>query len=189
MTHNQQADHRFHVGRSIRRVRLSYGHTLEKVAKDAGISFSHLSQVERGRSEPSLTTLQKIAKVFGVPMFRFLVPDGREQLVVRRNERKRLSFPDSHIDFELLTPNVQCNMEILLGRLQPGASNTEKPWSHVCEECNIVLRGKMEVLLGDRSYTLQEGDSIYFNSTIPHIIRNVGRKALVFICASSPPVF
>jgi len=53
----------------------------------------------------------------------------------------------------------------------------------------VVLRGKMEITVGDETYVLNRGDSIYFYCAIPHRITSVGEKDLVFISAITPPQF
>ena len=61
--------------------------------------------------------------------------------------------------------------------------------THTGEECGFVLRGKMVVVLGDEEYELAEGDSIYFDSSIPHRFINRGEEKCVSIWAMTPPTF
>lgn len=177
------------LGLMIKRQRLEKNLTLTELAARTGVSASFISQIERGVSEPSLSTLGKIASALGVSMFQFLPSERDDNPVVRRDERKRIAIPKSNVIYELLSSGSNKNMEMIQGRLLPGEVSSEEPLTHPCEECTLVLRGRLEVVLGERRYVLEEGDCIHFDSTIPHVLRNAGEEEVVFVSGSTPPVF
>ena len=82
------------IGEGIRRERLRRGLTLAQLASQVNLTVSALSQIERGASDPSISSLRRIAQAFGIPMFQFLVGTDRRDIVVRRNQRTQISFPD-----------------------------------------------------------------------------------------------
>lgn len=177
------------LGPFIKRLRLEKDMTLTELAGKTGVSASFLSQIERGVSEPSLSTLGKIAGALGVSMFQFLPNDRDDNPVVRKDERKRIAIPKSNVIYELLSSGPNKKMEMIQGRLLPGEVSSEEPLTHPCEECTLVLKGRLEVVLGERRYVLEEGDCIYFDSTTPHLLRNAGEEEVIFVSSSSPPVF
>ncbi|MDI6880116.1 MAG: cupin domain-containing protein, partial [Desulfitobacteriaceae bacterium] len=61
--------------------------------------------------------------------------------------------------------------------------------AHQGEECGVIIQGEMTVVVGEREYLLKEGDSIYFDSTIPHRFFNHGDKVAIGIWAMTPPSF
>jgi transcriptional regulator with XRE-family HTH domain len=177
------------LGNKIRKLRISKGMNLTAFAKKIGKTPSYLSQVERGMASPSIMALREIAKALNVPMFYFLIDDKKQSVIVRKNERKVLEFPKSHLTYELLSPDVSQRIQMIKTRIKIGASSCSKPLSHEGEECTLVMEGKMEIKIGDEFYTLEEGDSIYYLASIPHKITSIGYKDLIIISAITPNNF
>ncbi|MTI94143.1 MAG: helix-turn-helix domain-containing protein [Firmicutes bacterium] len=177
------------LGVKIRSKRIEKKLSLKELATLIDKTPSFLSQVERGLAEPSITSLRKIANALEVPIFYFLLNPEEHNPVVRRKQRKILSFPGYSLTFELLSPNLNQQMEMIQGRLKPGAATCDKPLTHLGEECTVVLAGTMEIQVGSEKYTLTEGDCIYYFASIPHKITNIGSDELVFISSITPPNF
>jgi quercetin dioxygenase-like cupin family protein len=85
-----------------------------------------------------------------------------------KNERRKISLPSSNLVYELLSPDMNRQIEFLLVRLAPGECTSQEKIRHAGEECGLVLKGQLIVRWGDQSFELEEGDSIYFASNIPH---------------------
>ncbi len=177
------------LGNRIRKLRISKGMNLTAFAKKIDKTPSYLSQVERGMASPSIMALREIAEALNVPMFYFLIDDKKQSVIVRKNERKVLEFPKSHLTYELLSPDVSQRIQMIRTRIEVGASSCSKPLSHEGEECTLVIEGKMEIKIGDEIFLLGEGDSIYYLASIPHKITSTGKKALVIISAITPTNF
>ena len=174
------------LGNRIRKLRISKGVNLTAFAKKIGKTPSYLSQVERGMASPSIMALREIAKALNVPMFYFLIDDKKQSVIVRKNERRVLKFPKSHLTYELLSPDVSHQIQMIRTRIEVGASSCSKPLSHEGEECTLVMEGKMEIKIGDEIFLLGEGDSIYYLASIPHKITSIGKEALIIISAINP---
>jgi transcriptional regulator with XRE-family HTH domain len=185
-----QERERLELGRQIRARRKQKDLTIAQVAKATGLTASFLSQVETGKTGLSISSLRAISEVLDVPIFHFLL-DTNESLglVVRKDSRKKLRLPDSQLTYELLVPDLNRSLEFWMGRLEPGAGSSDGPRSHPSEECLLVLQGTMELELGEETYTLREGDSICYDGRIPHKAINIGDGPLIFVSASTPPVF
>ena len=177
------------LGNKIRKLRISKGMNLTAFAKKIDKTPSYLSQVERGMASPSIMSLREISKALNAPMFYFLVDDKKQNVIVRKNERRVLQFPKSHLTYELLSPDVSHRIQMIRTRINIGASSCNKPLSHESEECTLVMEGKMEIKIGDELFILEEGDSIYYVASIPHKITNIGDKDLIIISASTPTNF
>lgn len=177
------------LGNKIREKRKDVGITLRELATRTDLTPSFLSQIERDLAVPSITSLRKIAGVLGVPIFHFLMDSDGASPVVRRDARKKLVLPDSHLVYELLSPDLKRKMEVWMARLEPGASGSDSPMSHPADECILVIQGKLGIKLGDDDYVLEPGDSIYFDGAVPHLLTSVGDEDLVFVSSVSPPVF
>ena len=177
------------LGNKIRKLRISKSMNLTAFAKKIGKTPSYLSQVERGMASPSIMALREIAKALNVPMFYFLIDDRKQNVIVRKNERKVLQFPKSHLTYELLSPDVSHRVQMIRTRIKIGASSCPKPLSHEGEECTLVMEGKMEIKIGDEFFILEEGDSIYYIASIPHKITSIGNQDLTIISAIAPTNF
>lgn len=177
------------LGEKIRQKRLELKMSMKELANLTNLSVGFISQVERELTEPSITSLRKIAKALDVAVFYFLVEESNSNRVVRKDERKSLKFPNSHLEYELLSPNLNRKMEMFMGHLEPGAKTCEIPLTHPGEEVTHVLKGTMWIKVDNDEYTLNEGDTIYYFSSIPHQIINIGKEKLVFISTITPPRF
>jgi len=187
---SEQERERLELGRRIRVRRKQKNMTIAQMAKKTGLTTSFLSQVERGKTGISISSLRAISEVLGVPIFLFLIDgDGSLGIVVRRNARKTLRLPDSRLTYELLVPDLNRSLEFWMAHLEQGASSSDAPLSHPSEECLLVLQGVMKIEIGKDTFTLYEGDSICYDGRIPHRGTNIGDGMLVFVSASTPPVF
>jgi transcriptional regulator with XRE-family HTH domain len=164
--------------------------SLEQLATRARVSAGLLSQIERGLGNPSVTTLFKIANALNIAvgsLFRFAGPTPADELIVRRTERKRLTFPRDKITHELLTPDLQGHFAVMRSLLPPGFNNELKPMGHVGEEFLLILSGEVEVYVDGSRYILNAGDSITYDSSLPHYWRNAGRTQVELIGVVNPP--
>ena len=177
------------LGAKIRDKRMELGMSLKELAERTELTPGFISQIERELAEPSITSLRKIANELGVAVFYFLMDEAHVNPVVRKDERPPLKFNNSNITYELLSPDLNRQMEMFLGRLEPGAATCDEPLSHPGEEVIHVLQGTMWILIGDNEYTVEHGDTIYYYSSSPHKIINTGTTELVFISTITPPRF
>jgi len=177
------------MGNIIRRLRRKQGISIEQLAEKTGLSTGLISQLERDITGPSVASLWKIAKALNVSINYFFEEFEDNNPIVRKSERKKIQLANSNITYELLCPNLQKAIEMLLVKIEPGECSTEDRISHEGEECGYVLQGTLKIKWGDKEYILEEGDSIYFDSTIPHRYVNCGDITAVSIWAMVPPSF
>ncbi len=177
------------LGEKIREYRISKGMSMKDLAQETGLTSGFISQVERNLTEPSITSLRKLSDALEVAMFKFFIEEDENKTVVRKNNRKKIKFAMSHATYELLSPTLNRQMEMLLGKLNPGAKTSAQPMSHDGEEVIYVISGKMHIQVGEEHYDLDAGDAIYYQGTIPHLITNKGDEVLEFVSTITPPRF
>jgi len=97
--------------------------------------------------------------------------------------------PRSGLTYQLLTPDLSRQIEFILIELEPGQGGSRLPFGHPGEEAALVLEGQLHVWIGDEEHVLEAGDSISFNSGVPHRIANAGKKKTVLVSAITPPHF
>lgn len=188
------------VGKKIKNLRLEKALSAKDLAEKAGISVSMLSQLENGSTSGSVETLRKIARVLDTTLAHIFMEESHESspqsinqeslYVVRKNARRKISFPDPLYQCELLTPDLQGDLEFIVVELQAGRVTDEiLPHTQDGEECDYVLEGTIEITLGNQIFILSEGDSIRFNPGMPHKIENKTTQKAAYISVITPPSF
>jgi quercetin dioxygenase-like cupin family protein len=157
-----------------------------------------LSQLEKGSTQGSVETLRKIARVLDTTLAALFADEhtihkadtDESFLVVRKEARKKISFPDPLYKCELLVPDLQGDVECLLVELEPHRITDELlPHTRGGEEIDMVIEGVISVQVGKASYLLNEGDTIRFNPKIPHKIENRSDQKASYISVITPPSF
>jgi transcriptional regulator with XRE-family HTH domain len=175
------------LGRRIRVLRTERGLTLSGLAARVGITRSFLSGVERGVAYPSLMVLRSIAAALEVPVFLLFTGPESNGAVVRRDSRKVIRPPGAPVEYELVSPDLRRKIEMIIVRLKPGLDS--QAMAHEGEECALVLKGRVVITVGDVDYDLDEGDSIYYDSGLPHKARAAGDEPAEIVSAITPPNF
>ncbi len=175
------------IGQKIKERRQELKMNLRDLGAQTGLSASFLSQVENDLTEPSISSLQKIALALKVPMFTFLNEGEKPGQVVRHDARKKLSFPNPHLQYELLTDDLSRKMAGILIQLKAGESQQAGQLYKATEEMMFVLQGEMEVHVGETRFHLDPGDSIYYEGSQLVSFSARGKKDLVALCMITPP--
>ena len=158
------------------------------MAERAHLTASFISQLERGKANPSLSTLKDIADLFGTTIGALLDSPSnptRPCKVLKKGERKTL-LAGKNAKIELLSRGYDLNCELVVNEYAPGAS-TGTPFTHPGFECGYVISGRLRVELAGEAYLLKAGDSITFPSTIPHLLANPTKKKTMALWANSIP--
>lgn len=190
------------LGRRIKRARKLQDLTLQDVATATGLSKSFISQVETGIVHPSIGSLKRISTALEIPIWLLLADDDhappsahdgypatQDVRVVRKDQRKVLRLPGTDTDIFLLTPDLQRRLEVSLSEIPPGHGYGDEMYTHRGEEFGLILEGRYEVTVGGETIVLDEGDSIYFPSTIPHSTRVLGSRPARTLWVNTPPSF
>nr|WP_284507540.1 helix-turn-helix domain-containing protein [Caballeronia sp. AZ7_KS35] len=167
----------------MRDVRTKKGLSVNELAARSSVSAGMISQIERGISSPSVKTLERLRTALDVSLtdlFSESVSEDRERpgvrregcFVRRRASRPKFSVQASGLRKELLTPEGQHDLQFMLIHFDPGTSSTEVLMG-AGEKGGMVLTGKLELMVGDETVEIVEGDSFQFNSALAHRVRNV----------------
>ena len=172
----------YEIGAKIRALRLQKKLGLAKLGEHTGLSPAMLSKIERGHLFPTLPTLLRIALVFGVGLETFFVEGGERPAlaVVRRQDRLRLpDRPDamspSYFFESLDFPVTDRKMEAYLAEF-PAGSAPSAPHRHDGAEMIYVVKGRLVVNVDGEDIEIEEGDAMYFDSSVPHTYAGKGRK-------------
>ena len=179
------------LGKKIKALRTKAGLSIKELAEKSSVSTGLISQIENDKVVPSVTALYKVAKALNVSVGYFFddEPTVHTNPVVRKDERKRLLIDKSTGIYEMLTPDMNRNIEFLYIILKGGESSNTDLIAHEGEECGYVLKGHLLIKIGSNEYYLGEGDSISFDSSIPHRYINISDRESHSIWAMTPPSF
>ncbi len=179
------------IGQRLKTFRRANRMTLKQLAQKAGCTDAYLSQLERGRANPSIMILKKIASALRVKVVDFFVENdlSENDVVVKEKERVNINFRYGDAKLQMLVKHIRGKrMQPFFTTIEPGGGS-KGSYSHVGEECGIVLKGQLEIHLGGKSYRLKRNDSFYFSSQEPHSWVNPGKTQTVVIWVVSPPTF
>lgn len=173
--HDESAES-IEIGRRLKILRSARGLTISELANRSGVSVGRISQIERGQSNPSINTLQKLRAVLDVSLWAFLEDDGatssRESAYVRRRDnRPRIVSGINQFTKELLSPSANDELRFMILTLPPGAESGEV-LTGPGDKGGYVLSGKVALTIGNETFEVEEGDSFQFKSTISHHIKN-----------------
>lgn len=179
------------VGQKILEYRKVKNLNIRELSELTNVTPSMLSQIERGLANPSINTLKVIAKALEVPIYTFFITStNTKDLVVRANERKKMTFPDSKdFTYELLSPDLSGSIEFMLMTLTHGSHSSEEPMSHEGEEVAFVLKGKIELYMDSEVIVLNKGDSVRLTPLMKHRWNNPFDEEANVIFAVTPPSF
>lgn len=163
------------IGRVIRSRRQARQMTLTELARRTGISAGMLSLLERGRTNPSVGTLIAVADALGISTADLFgqARHSSQSPVIRREEQPVFETrPD--VRRRLLARDARLDVELAENIYGPGSASAEAPIRHAGRELGVVLKGRLRVQVGSRTFLLRPGDAIIFDSTTPHRFTNVG---------------
>lgn len=165
----QQSD----VGQRVRQLRLESGLSIRALAEASGLSANTLSLIENGKISPSVSTLHRAAHALDIPIAAFFeTPSSRKQVVfLPGNQRPHARFEHGAVE-DLSTGFASRALHPCLVTLEPHNGSGADPIAHTGYEFVYCLIGRIAYTVDDRRYLLTPGDSLLFESHLPHRWQN-----------------
>ncbi|HHY68053.1 MAG TPA: helix-turn-helix domain-containing protein [Alicyclobacillus sp.] len=166
------------IGQILRSLRRDRGWTLDKMAAVTGVSKPMLGQIERGESNPTVVTLWKIAAGLGVPFSTFLQdPDDPRVAIVPRSRQPGVEDDDGgYVVRSLVTAADPQPAELFHVFLAPGCTHRASAHGAGVTELIWVQKGRMDLEVGEKVYSLDEGDAARFVAHLDHRYKNPGTE-------------
>jgi transcriptional regulator with XRE-family HTH domain len=182
------------IGRRLAAHRAERGLRVAGLAREIGVTPSLISQIERGQSRPSVSTLFALAQALNVPVDAFfrepaaasppaaedrVPPPGPDRhpaearYVVRQGNRATIDI-EGGVRWERLTPETMPHLDFFELVYGPGAESNPTLYSHPGTEMVLMLSGSLDISVGFDTYRLAPGDSMEFPSSLPHRYANPG---------------
>lgn len=173
------------LGGRIRRLRLARNLTLKQVEAKAKVSATHLSEIERGKTSPTVGALVRIARALGEDAARLVHDPGGERIsVVRAHERR--AFAEPGVTVERLSHPIEPAEVSLLELELRGRARVPAPWGGG-EAFVLVLRGAVELVRDPGRVALSRGDAYHFAAGGRCEIANLGDEASRVLWVCAPP--
>jgi quercetin dioxygenase-like cupin family protein len=171
------------MGMRVKKARESRGLSIFDLYLRTDIDVETLSQIEEGKVVPPLGTVIKLAKALDLKMGYFISgEEAKAYTIVRRDDREKTFRYDPSKEkqygyaYESLAPlKTDRTMEPFMVTLEPSEVEEERS-THDGQEFIFVFQGEMEVRLGEEIHILKQGDSIYYDSTVPHLVKCHGKE-------------
>lgn len=179
------------VGAQLRELRRRRDLSVRELAARSGISHSAISLIEREKMSPSIDTLGAILDALGTTLTGFfsdLQPSVAYTPFYAANDLVEIGKADA-ISYRMIGINYPNRSLLMLHETYAVGADTGKAFSHNAQEAGMVIRGKIELTVGDQCRTLAKGDAYYFDSKIPHRFRNISDDKSEILSAITPPTY
>ena len=178
------------IGKKIRELREGKKLNVKKLSELVECTPSLISQLERGKTDPSISMLKKIAEALNVHITDFFMKSmNDEDVVTQQGDRvvMQLSRWDARIQ-SLVRSTTNKKMQPFYTVIKPGGGS-HGMYSHEGEEFGYVLQGEMDLILNDKLHKVRKDENFYFSSTSPHDGGNSGKGDVIIIWVITPPTF
>lgn len=178
------------VCQRVRELRKKRGWTLDEMSAACGVSRSMLSEIERGRANPTLVVAYRIARAFGLSLGELVdVPGATQRIqVIRADDRAYHYRSDRFCRIRTLSPlHLEKSVEFYEVILRPGGALKSGAHFEGAAELLTVQKGRVRVRSGEDEDALDEGDSAHYPADVPHVIENAGEEdAVLFLVVTYP---
>lgn len=173
------------IGERLKGLRDALDLTVDEVAQTCGVSKEKYEQMEAGETELSVSTLQKIAKAYGIELDALMFgeePHMSSYFLTRRGKGLSVERRKAYQYQSLASGFRGRKADPFIVKVDPKPDDTFlQKNSHPGQEFDMVLGGRMELTIGNKVLTLDKGDSIIFDSTQPHCMRALDGKTVTFL--------
>src|SRR5215510_8672769 len=184
------AEYGFDLGARLRSLREVHGLSQRELAKRAGVSNAIISLIEQNRTSPSVGSLKRVLDGLPISLADFFAGGAAARAQVFFDATELVELAGGKISYRQVGRDLTgYQLQILHERYAPGADTGEAMLHHESQEGGVVLRGKLEVTVGDQRRILGPGDAYYFDSRQPHRFRNAGAEECEVVTACTPPSF
>ncbi len=175
------------VGRRLRAIRLNKGFSLKSLSEHSGLNINTLSLIENGKTSPSVSTLQQLSMAMAIPISYFFDSEPELQRIVFTPALDRPQVRIGGTLMESLGENLTDNaIQPFLVTMAPGSGSGDCPIVHTGYEFVFCMTGSIQYCINEEYYYLNAGDSVVFQSHLPHCWKNIGEQSAEIVLVLSP---
>jgi len=167
-------NHEVNIGRALRALRTKHDLSIRALAEKSGLAVNTLSLIENDKTSPSVATLQQLAVALEMPITAFFANGSPKNRVayIKASDHSGVAFAHGTLE-DLGAGFADCTVEPFVITMKPNANSGTQPIVHTGHEFVFCLEGRIVYTIEDRAYLLEPGDSLLFESHLPHRWQNV----------------
>ena len=181
------------IGKKMKLLRKEKKMTLNELSKECGVQIATLSRMENDVMTGTLESHMNICKALGVSLsnfYREVEYDNKTLSLVKEKEKRQSFVHAKKSTTEMLTTKVMNKkMMPLLIRIKKGGETHKEENKVDTEKFIYILEGRVHAKIGKEEYNLSKGDSMYFDASLPHILKNTGKNDVNILSVMTPPIF
>jgi len=172
-------------GKKLMKLRKEKKLTLKNLANETGLTTKYISQIEKGEIIPPVAVLLQLSRAIEIDSS-ILLKEEKKQ--ARKQSAEDYQKRTEDYTYEVLTPEARHkHLKAFKVFVDPKSEHKAVTYQHLGEEFQYVLRGKLEVTVGENKNILGPGECLHFNSSIIHKLRNIGtEKAELLVVIYAP---
>ena len=176
------------LGQRLKYVRDLFGFSQRELGAKAGLTHGTISFIEAGRTSPAVGTLRKILDSLPITLAEFFAIDPSSEPQVFFGNDELVEVGGGGVSLKQVGRNLKGRqLQILYEHYPVGAETASEPYSHDGEEGGVVVKGHIEITVGNQTRRLGAGEAFLFPSRVPHRFRNPGPGECVIVSVNSPP--
>ncbi len=175
-------------GTRLREIRKHMGFTLEDISQKTKFTKSFISQIENGKNSPSIASLKKICSALNTTISDLFEEEKSVIHILKKSDYQVFDYNGSSFSFMAAQFSGR-KLEPLLVEVAPHGETSSKNYQHIGEEFVYMVKGGAVFVIGEEEYEVNEGESVYFSSNLPHRLKNNTKDKIVAFCVGTPPSF
>lgn len=179
------------IGGKIKELRKAKKMTLQELSEKSGVALATLSRIENGIMTGTIDSHLQICKALDITLpelYSELEESKRKVETQAASSRTEVFVHSKKSSSETLTSNVLSKkMMPIMIKIDTGGSTHKEETKRGVEKFIYVLTGKIEAIIGKEKHALDKGDTLYFDASLPHVLKNAGDSEARVICVASPP--
>ena len=184
-------NHEVNIGRALRALRTKHDLSIRALAEKSGLAVNTLSLIENDKTSPSVATLQQLAVALEMPITAFFENGSSKNRVayIKASDHSGVAFAHGTLD-DLGAGLTDRTVEPFVVTINPNANSGTQPIVHTGHEFVFCLEGRIVYTIEDHTYLLEPGDSLLFESHLPHRWQNVEAvpaRAILVLCPIESP--
>jgi len=174
------------LGGRLRELRKQKGISQRELASRSGLTNGMISLMETNKVNPTVASLLKVLDAISIPVVEFFEsePPDQKQVFFRPDELPDIGSSD--VVLKLVGGEVAGRkFAVLHETYPPGTDTGPELMSHDGEEGGFVVRGRIEITIGEQTRVLKAGEAYYFSTITPHRFRNISKKTCEIVSANT----
>ncbi len=178
------------IGERLKNLRKAHNLSQRELSRRAGVTNSTISLIESNRVSPSVDSLKKVLDGIPVSMIDFFTKDSQIKHASFYTHDELVELSDTGSSLLLVgATRKDRKLRVMHETYPSGGSSGDSMISHKGEEAGIVIKGSIQITVGDEIRELKEGEAYYFDSMLPHCFRNISNQECQIVSAATPPNF